>query len=233
MNVKVNLPDHVYTKLGVQRATSPDGLQVERLQNPSNVRFKVPNSGVFVIDETGYRVNAAPGQMSTWVRAAANYTSSKYVDITTEQRHGSNFGLYLLADRQLLQTAPHAGPGSAIRGVYAGITAMYAPSYFNPFSQYYEARLYGLGLIPGRPFDFTSLVYNRNVFSEDYVRLVNRFGGLTHDAANTYTASYSAHVFHGINVNFGVSYTDNPSPICYNSNTGSSLSVLTNLFVWF
>lgn len=233
VNVKVNLPNNVYTKLGVQRATSPDGLVAERFQNPTGVRFTVPNSGVFVIDETGYRVNAAPGQSSTWIRAAANYTSSRYTDITTRQRHNPNFGLYLLADRQLIQTAPNAGPGSALQGIYAGFSAMYAPSYFNAFSQYYEARLYGFGLIPGRPFDQASLVYNRNVFSEDAVRGVRRIGLLAHDAANTYTASYSANVLHGVNLNFGLSYTDNPTPIVYNRSTGSSLSALTNLFIWF
>ena len=234
VNVKVNFPEHVYTKFGVQRATSPDGLVTERLQNPTSVRFTVPNDGVLVIDETGYRVPPAPGQMSTWIRAAANYTSSRYRDFTLQQRrHNPNFGLYFLADRQLIQTAPNAGPGSAIRGIYAGVSAMYAPSYFNVFSQYYEARLYGFGLVPGRPFDFVSLVYNRNVFSEDLVRLTRSFGRLAHDNANTYTASYSAHVLHGVNLNLGVSYTDHPTAVGYNGSTGSALSVLTNLFVWF
>ncbi len=232
INVKVNLPDHVYTKFGVQRSTSPDGLVAERRENPTSVRFLVPNAGVFVIDETGYRVNAAPGQMSTWIRAAANYDSSRYVGLTSGVRHNSNYGLYFLADRQLLQTAPN-NPRTAYQGIYAGISAMFAPNYFNAFTQYYEARVYGFGVVPGRPFDFTSFVYNRNVFSGPLERELNRFGELTHDAANTYTLSYSAHVLPGTNVNLGVSYTDNPSPIVYNSNTGSSLSVLANLFVWF
>ena len=233
VNVKVNFPDHIYTKLGVQRGTSPDGLVSERLQNPSSVRFVVPNDGVFVIDETGYRVNAAPGQMSTWVRAAANYTSSRYRDFTTGERHNPNYGLYFLADRQLLKTAPNGGPRTAYQGLYAGLSVMYGPSYFNAFSQYYEARVYGFGLVPGRPFDLLSLIVNRNVFSEDLVRVSRGFGQLAHDNANTYTASYDVHVLHGVSVTFGASYTDHPTPITYTRSTGSALSFLSNLFVWF
>ncbi len=235
VNVKVNLPDNIYTKLGVQRSISPGGPLAERYQNPSAVaRFTVPNAGVLVLDETGYRVNAAPGQMSTWLRAAADYNSSKYTDLSNPRlRHSSNFGLYLLADRQLIQTAPNAGPGSAVRGVYAGFSVFYAPSYFNAFSQYYEARLYGFGLIPGRPFDLLTLVANRNVFSEDSVRAARRVGLLAHDASTTFTAAYSAHVLRGTNVNVGVSYVDNPTPIVYNRSTGSALNIITNLFVFF
>lgn len=234
VNVKLNLPGNFYDKVGLQRSISPGGPLVERLQNPSGVaRFTVPNAGLLVFNEAGYRVNAAPGQMSTWIRGAADYNSSHYSDFTTGHLHGTNFGLYLLADRQLIQTAPNAAPGSAIRGIYAGFSVMYAPSYFNAFSQYYEARLYGFGLIPGRPFDLVTLVANRNVFSEDAVRRARAFRQLTHDNANTYTAAYSAKVAPGTNINVGVSYVDNPTPIVYRGNTGSALNVISNLFVFF
>ena len=233
VNVTVHLPANVYTKLGVSRATSPDGLQVERSQNRTGFRFTVPNSGVFVIDETGYRVPASLNQMSTWLRAAANYTSSRYVDLNTGQRHGDDYGLYALADRQLFKTNPNGGPRTQSQGLYAGLTAMYAPSGVNAFTEYFEARAYGFGLIPGRPFDLTSLVYNKSVFSSQVVNEVRRFGGLAHDNANTYTAAYNISVVPGVSLNLGVSYTDNPSPIAYNENTGSALNFLSNLFVWF
>ena len=77
INIQINLPDHFYTKVGIQRATSPDGLLKERLENPMNVNFTVPNASVSVIDETGYKVNAAPGLLSTWVRGAGIYTASR------------------------------------------------------------------------------------------------------------------------------------------------------------
>ena len=110
-NVKVSLPDNFYTKLGLQRAISPDGTLTERLQNPTGANFKVSNAGLFVIDEWGYRVNAKPGQASTWIRAAANYTSSRYTQLlNAPTRDSPNFGLYGLADRQILQTAPMPVP---------------------------------------------------------------------------------------------------------------------------
>ncbi len=233
LNVKTNFTRFFYDKIGVQRALSPDGVQAERLQNPSGVRFVVPNSGVFVIDEIGYRQPPAPGQMATWLRGAVNYTSSRYTDITTGLKHQGNFGLYILADRQLFQLAPNAGPGSAIRGVFAGVSVMYAPSYFNIFSQYYEGRIYAFGLIPGRPFDLISAVANQNVFSDDAVRLAGGFGELVHKNANTYTIAYSAHVLPGVNLNFGVGYTDHPTVVTYTRSTGSDLNILLNLFTWF
>ena len=240
VNVKANITKYFYTKIGLQRATSPDGLTVERLENPTSVRFVVPNAGLFAIDETGYRVNAAPGQMSTWIRAAANYTSSRYTDFSTfgpttpfGVRHNANYGLYLLGDRQILKTAPNGGPRTAYQGLYAGFSAMYGPRYFNAFTQYYEGRIYGFGLVPGRPFDLLSLIWNKNIFSQILVRDARNFGGLAHNNANTYTASYNIHVLHGVSLDLGVSYTDNPTPINYTTSSGSSFSFLSNLFVWF
>ncbi len=232
VNVKVNLPDNFYSKLGVARGISPNGALVERAQNPSAVRFVVPNSGLWVMDETGYRVSAAPGRPQTWIRAAASYTSSKYTDITTGQRHGSNFGLFLLADRQVLQTSPHGGPGSSIRGIYAGFSVEYAPSYFNTFSQYYEGRLYGFGLIPGRPFDLISVVATRNVYSEDAVRIARAHGSLAHDDVNAITASYGARIIPGVTANVGLQYTDHPTVITYTRSTGSSLNILLNTIIF-
>ena len=234
INVKVNIDGGYYNKLGIQRSISPDGPLVERQQNPSGVtRFTVPGAGVLVFNEAGYRVPPLPGQMFTWIRAATDINTSKYPDFTRPTAHDPNFGLYLLADRQLIQTAPHAGPGSALQGVYAGFSVFYGPSYFNAFSQYYEARLYGFGLIPHRPFDLLTLVANRNVFSEDAVRELRSFGELVHENANTVTISYSAHVLPGTSLNVGLTYVDHPSPLTYTTNTGSALNIITNLFVFF
>ena len=229
-NVRVNLPANFYTKFGVQRAISPDGTAVERLQNPTGANLKVSNAGVFAIDELGYRTVPAPGQPSTWIRGAATYTSSRYTELLNPAvRRSPNFGLYLLADRQILQTAPNAAPGSAGRGLYAGFSVMYTPSYFNRFSQYYEGRLYGVGLIPGRPFDLVSLVATRNVFSEDGVRVARARGLLAHDDTNAVTFSYGYRVIPGVTFNAGVQYTDHPTVITYTRSTGSALNLLLNL----
>ncbi len=234
VNVKFNLPNNYYDKVGVQRAISPDGSVIESDQNRSNVRFKTANSGVLVINEAGYRVPALPSQMQTWIRGATTFTSSRYIDQGSPlTRHPGNYGLFFLADRQLIQIQANAGPGSAARGLYAGFSAEYAPPYANRFSQYYEARLYGFGLIPGRPFDLASLVFNENVFSGDAIHVAQSRGQHTHNDARSYTASYSAHVYPGVNLNFGISYTDNPVSVTYVTNTGSALNVLVNTVTFF
>jgi porin len=163
INIKVNGPDGFYNKLGIQRASSPDGPSVEKIDNPTNLKWSTPNSGVLVINEFGYRTEAAPGQLATWVRAAPMFNNSRYIDFAFGGRSTGNYAGYFLADQQIIQLAPLAG--QAARGVYAGVTAMYAPPEFNRFTQYYELRLYGIGLLPSRPRDMLSLVVSRNVFS--------------------------------------------------------------------
>lgn len=232
INLKANFPGNIYTKLGVQRAISPDGSIVENQQNPSAVRFSVPNAGAFIIDETGYRVPATPGGPQTWIRAAGSYTTSNYQNFDRPgQRSNHNYGAYLLADRQLLQTAPAAG--TAARGVYAGFSFMFAPPALNRFSQYYEGRLYGLGLIPGRPFDLISFVATSNVFSQNLVAATRAAGRRAHSSSEAYTVSYSAHVYPGVNLNFGVSYIDNPTPVAFSGNSGSGLNILAGTVTFF
>ena len=68
VNVKVNLPNNYYTKVGVNRALSPDGTLVERLNNPTATNLKVSNAGIIAIDEVGYRINPSPGQMRASAR---------------------------------------------------------------------------------------------------------------------------------------------------------------------
>lgn len=216
----------------MQRAISPDGNVVEKRQNPTAANFHVSNSGVFVINEFGYRVPATPGSPQTWVRAAASYTNSNYVNFDRPgQRADNNYGLYLLADRQLLQTAP--AKGSAAQGVYAGFSVMYAPPALNRFSQYYEGRLYGLGLIPGRSLDLLSFVVTSNVFSSNLVAQTRRAGGRAHTNSEAYSVSYSAHVYNGINLNLGVSYIDRPTPVAYTGGTGSGLNLYLGAVTFF
>ena len=175
----------------------------------------------------GYRVNASPGTLQTWIRGAADYSSSRYVELDNPKLRAPNdYGLFLLADHQFLQTAPRTAPGSSIRGIYAGASVEFAPSYFNRFSRYFEGRIYGFGLIPGRPFDLASLVATENVFSGPAVAVAKKGRLLTHDDTQAITASYSAHVLPGINLNVGLTYTTNPTAITYTSRTGSDLNVI-------
>lgn len=233
INFKFNLPRNFYTKIGVQRAISPDGTVVERTQNPTGANLKISNAGIFGIDEMGYQVAAAPDQHQMWIRGGPSITTSRYTYLLNSQQRGQpNYGLYLLADRQLVQTAPHESFGSAVRGLYAGFSVEYTPSYFNRFSQYYEGRLYGFGLIPGRPKDLVSVVVTRNVFSEDGVRLARSLKTLAHDNANSITGSYGFRAIPGVSLNIGLQYTDHPTVITYTRSTGSALNILLNTVIF-
>jgi porin len=123
--------------------------------------------------------------------------------------------------------------GQAARGAYAGVTAMYAPPELNRFSQYYEARLYGIGLLPSRPRDMVSVVVSRNVFSNYLVDAALQRGQLAHTDNFSITAAYNASVAPGIRVGIGLGYTNNPTPVVYTPETGSALNFLANVVVYW
>jgi porin len=231
VNIKVNGPDGLYNKFGVQVASSPDGPVAEKIANPSGIDWSTPNSGVLVINEFGYRTEAAPGQLATWVRAAPIVNTSRFVDFEFGGRNSGNYAGYFLADQQFVQLAPVEG--QAARGWYAGVSAMYAPPEFNRFSQYYEARLYGIGLLPSRPTDMVSVVVSRTVFSNYVVDAALRSGQLAHTGNFSVTAAYYAPIVPGVRVGFGLGYTDHPTPVIYTPQTGSALNLLANVVTYW
>ena len=231
INIKVNGPNGLYDKFGVQVASSPDGPVAEKTANPTGLDWSTPNSGVLAIDEVGYRKEAAPGQLATWVRAAWIANTSRYVDFEFGGRNTGNYATYVLADRQFVQLAPVEG--QAARGWYAGVTAMYAPPEFNRFSQYYELRLYEIGLLPSRPADMVSVVISRNVFSNYVVDAALRSGQLAHTDNFSITAAYYAPIVPGVRVGVGLGYTDHPSPVIYTPQTGSDLNLLANVVTYW
>ena len=233
VNLTYHFPHNVYLKGDVSRAISPDGSIAEKLANPTATNFTVRNAGVITLDELGYKTDANATQKFTWVRATADYSSSRYTYLNnTAHRGGPNYGLFFLADRQILQTAIHPNARTGFRGLYAGFSVEYAPQYFDRFSQYYEGRLYGFGLIPGRPRDLASLVVAHNVFSEDAVQLAERNHLLAHHDVTAWTASYGIRVVAGLNVNLAVQYTDHPTVITYTRSTGSAVNLLANCFIF-
>jgi porin len=231
INVKVNGPNGFYNKLGIQRASSPDGPSVEKTDNPGGLRWSTPNSRMLVINEVGYRKEAAPGQLATWVRAAPMINTSRYTDFAFGGRNAGNYAGYFLADQQIVQFAP--APGQAARGFYAGVTAMYAPPEFNRFSQYYELRFYGIGILPSRPRDMLSLVISGNVFSEYLVDAALQQGLLAHDGSLSITAAYTAPIAPGVRFGIGLGYTNHPTPVIYTPQTGSALNILANVITFW
>ena len=231
INIKVNGPNGLYNKFGLQVASSPDGPFAEKTANPTGLDWSTPNSGVLVINEFGYRKEASPGQLATWVRAAPIVNTSRYIDFNFGGRSTGNFAAYVLADQQFVQLAPVEG--RAARGWYAGVSAMYAPPEFNRVSEYYEARLYGIGILPSRPSDMVSVVVSRNVFSNYLVDAALQGGQLAHSGNFSITAAYYATVAPGIRAGIGLGYTNNPTPVVYTPQTGSALNLLANVTTYW
>jgi porin len=231
INIKVNGPNGLYDKFGVQVASNPDGPLAEKAANPTGLNWSTPNSGFLVINEFGYQKVAAPGQLATWLRAASIVNTSRYVDFEFGGRNTGNYAGYLLADQQFVQLAPVEG--QAARGWYAGVSAMYAPPEFNRFSQYYELRLYGIGLLPSRPSDMVSLVVSRNIFSRYLVDAALQSGQLAHTGNFSITAGYTAPIAPGIRVGIGLGYTDHPTPVIFTPQTGIDLNLLANVVTYW
>ena len=231
-DVTVHPTAHFYDRFGVTRSANPSGVLLEHNWNPTATRFSTPNSGVFVLNEVGYKARPGGSGGSTWVRLGTGYSSARYVeqDHSTE-RSPNNYLIYFNADQQLLQTSQK--PNQSYRGLYAGFSIAYVPPNLNLFSQYYEARLYGVGILPSRPFDQVSLVATDTVFSNFAYNIARFAGRLAHNDSKAATLSYSYRLFRGIYLNAAVAYVNNPSPLLYTPSTGSALNVITAIAIFF
>lgn len=204
-NVQVNFHEF-YTKFAIQRSTNPQGTQSERDESATSIRFSQPGAKALLIDEVGYRAHASGSSRGLWARVGGLYKSS-YTDYKSGGMSTDIYALYGAVDYQVLQTGAVAG----YRGIYAGLTANYAPSDRNVYSQYYEARVYSIGLWPNRPFDMASLVYSHTHFSQ-YARADEQLAGVeAFSGSNALTAAYVYRVSHGIYANVGLSYVDRPT----------------------
>ena len=247
--LKYHLTEHVYSEASVQRSDPVHGPTGNPIydgakQNPAGVRFSAPGDGVFLVDEVGYRREAAPGVPETWIRAAGLYNNARFTDysrLASDATVKGNEGLYALADRQILQMAPGLA-ATAYRGLYVGGTFEYAPQRTTPISQYEEARIYSIGPFDARPTDLVSFVYNHQVFSHYIADALNPVAAAAAPfgiavptavhASNAYTLSYLAHIAPGAYVSAGIGYTDHPSAVMFQGE-GHALNALVGLLTVF
>ncbi|MEY9495878.1 porin [Bradyrhizobium elkanii] len=237
-----HVTDTVYIESAVQRSTAINSVTGnvvfdEALTNPTGLNWNGPNgTRALFITELGYKREASPGAPKTWLRLDFLYNNSTFKDFSQlatnpgATRDG-NYGVTFLGDRQLWQQDP-SSPFTAYRGIYAGVSLMYAPPETTAISQYYEGRAYWIGPLDSRPTDMASIVYARNVVSHYLPDVTNPFASMTGAYAarttNAITASYTAHLRPGLWGTLGVSYTDHPS-VAYFKTQGSSLNFLASL----
>jgi porin len=192
-NIRFNFKNHFYTKFGVQRSLPQGGATPEVAANPSGLRFHVPGTGVLTIGEGGWDQPAKPGQLATWVRFGGIYntTNFKRFDGTYSK---DNWATYVAVDHQLFQI----DDSRANRGLYVGATFNYAPPQQNMISQYYEGRVYGVGLLKDRPFDLASVVATANVYSKDGLAARTAVGQQNFKATYSVIGSYAYRLTPGL-----------------------------------
>ena len=248
---RYHFTEHLYSQASVQRSDpvhGPTGNPVfdGAKQNPAGVRFSAPGDGVFLVNEIGYRREASPGTPQTWIRAAGMYNNARFTDFSRltsdpEATRKGNAGVYVLADRQILQSNP-GSPLTAYRGFYVGATVEYAPQRTTPISQYEEARVYVIGPIDARPTDLASIVYDHQVFSHYIADALNPISlaaaplgiavPMAVHASNAVTVSYLAHLAPGAYLTLGLGFTDHPSTETFRSE-GRALNALVGLLTAF
>ncbi|SEJ90353.1 porin [Sphingobium sp. AP50] len=223
-NVRVNFANHVYTKVGIQRSFPPGAAPAEARYNHDGLRFSVPGTGALLIDEVGMDRPASAGTKAMWIRAGGMFNTTDFPKFDGGVSK-SNWAGYLAVDRQLTQISA-TQPG---RGLYVGGTVNYAPPAQNFITQYYEARVYGVGLLPSRPFDLASVIVNSNVYSGDGLLARTPATADNYKATFSVIAGYAYRLAPGLYAQPGVGAVVHP---VYSPRFGTSFNAYLNLSVF-
>lgn len=231
LNIKYYITPHYYTITGAQRSLNPNGISNNE-HDAAGLRFSYQHSRLLLQQELGYLRPAAPGVKKIFVRADGFYNFSHYFDYRSgslalltdssnrANRSDNNWSVSIAADRQFIQ--PDAS--LPFRGLYCGATFQYAPPQQNLFTNYYEARIYDIGLSRRRPLDMMTLSVNNTEFSKIALRTFmgtaaygvsvpsSSMGQSTGDTGQTnYTGGWSWHIVPGMWFVTGIGYTVHPS----------------------
>jgi porin len=203
--LRVNGKGGLYAKFGIQRSFPSGGLRQAISEDSTGLRFGYPGAKPLLVQEVGLNRRSAPNRKSFWVRGGVIYNTSRFTNFKTGDRE-QNWAGYLAVDRQLSQF----DQSKPFRGLYVGGTVNYAPPHKNLYSQYYEGRVYGVGIIESRPSDLATLVVSYNKLS--HWALDNRVpNGNRSDYVISAIASYSYQLMHGLYVQPGFGLVKNPT----------------------
>lgn len=221
-NLTLHGPRDLYFKGGVQRSSSPLGQEYQAGHDgPLNLRYRAERASALYIGEFGQRREAGPDTGSRWVRAGALYNTSDFTNLENG-RYTNNHTLFALGDFQVAQ--PYKS--MPYRGIFVGGSAFYAKDEVNVISEYYELRLYSVGLIESRPADGMTFNINRSTYSKVARRTIG--AGLDAPAGQfQVTVSYAARLARGLYISPSLSYVHGPAFGDYND----AAVVGVNLFV--
>jgi len=241
--ITAHLTDSVYNQAAIMRSlvvngTTGNAFFDTHALNPTNLLWNVntssysstaevgaPGTRELFVDEIGYKRDATPSSLYSWARFGAMYNNSTFHDLTKSVADGGlvrgpigptkdgDCAFYFLADQQLWQFAPDS-PSTAGRGLYVGVTGMYAQPQVTSVTQYYEGRVYSKGPFDSRPSDLASLVVYYQVNSPYLVANLDTMNDKgTYGARYSWSAtiSYLARIMPGVYAGVGINYTKNPS----------------------
>ncbi|MFC6645430.1 carbohydrate porin [Granulicella cerasi] len=226
VNTTVHLTKHFYDKIGFQRSADPNGGATEVKRDQTGFRFAPHGDGLLTINEFGYKKNSSATDKQTWFRAGYLTNTTGFKNIISNKTETGNWATYALVDQQFT----HSTAGTGRQGLYGGVTFMYAPPRYDSSTQYYEARLYDIGLFPHRPNDLSSVVLSHTSFSPDFNRVTTNANGTAYSGSNSVAATYSARLRPGITFAPGFSYTDHPART---PRLGGAFNVVGSLIFFF
>lgn len=135
------------------------------------------------------------------------YNTTAYSNLATARSESGNYCGYFLMDYQLRRSSQER-PN---QGVCAGGSWMTVPDSLNPYSRYYEARLYKEAPVRSRPADLISVVASRTDYSSRYTDKLVAQGNTVWRAGPTLTGSYSMRVLRGNYLSMELSYVSGPA----------------------
>lgn len=201
LNVRIRGPKLTYVKIGAQRSLDAAGGPAAEQRNQTGFRFLPKGDGLLLINEVGYQHPSGTNAHYAWFRAGYLHNSTPYTSKLTGKQESGNECAYVLVDYQIRQLPQGAG-----HGLYAGGTVMTAPSRFNAYDRYYEARMYQKAPFQSRPDDVLSLVAAYRGHSKYVTRNLEAEGKPVWHSSPSVTASYSIHVTRGNYLTVGLGY---------------------------
>jgi len=205
--LRVRGPKHTYFKSGAQRSVDPEGGPTEVARNHTGFRFIPHGDKLLLINEAGFLREASQNAHEVWLRGGYMYNTTAYSKLATTRSESGNYCGYLLIDYQLRRSSQE----HPNQGVYTGGSWMTVPDSLNPYSRYYEARLYKEAPVRSRPADLISVVASRTDYSSRYTDKLVAQGNTVWRAGTTLTGSYSMRVLRGNYLSMALSYVSGPA----------------------
>lgn len=205
-NVQFNAKGGWYSKSAIQRSILPQGMSADAASAGAGLKFTRPGAKALFIQEVGLRRPSSSDSRQIWLRAGASYNTTLYdrLDGAGQER---NWSAYALADYQVYQP----DKTMAYKGVYLGASALFAKDTVNVYKRSLEARVYALGLVPGRPLDQVTVTVGLNSFSRTGAQAVEQAGGIAHKSQFSLGALYAFHALDGLFLSPSINYIRNPS----------------------